>query len=111
MLQFVKGGLVEQQMKTGYMLLRMAANAPNLLIDDAKRDASACQAEQLGAAKMRAFHNRQHARMAVRFECKFEAARMANARAVRAFADELRRLCGGALFFREFTCPCGRAMV
>ena len=111
MLQFVKGGLVEQQMKTGYMLLRMAANVPHLLIDDAKRDASACQAEQLGAAKMRAFHNRQHARMAVRFERKFEAARMANALAVRAFADALCRLCGGVLFFREFTCPCGRAMV
>ena len=111
MLQFVKGGLVEQQMKTGYMLLRMAANVPHLLIDDAKRDASACQAEQLGAAKMRAFHNRQHARMAVRFERRFEAERMANALAVRASANALCRLCGGVLFFREFTCPCGRAMV
>lgn len=111
MLQFVKGGLVEQQMKTGYLLLRMAANVPHLLIDNAKRDASACQAEQLSAAKMRAFHNRQHARIAVRFERKFEAARMANARAAKAFVDGLCRLCGGALFFREFTCPCGRAMV
>ena len=35
MLQFVKGGSFEQQMKTGYMLLRMAANVPPLLIDNA----------------------------------------------------------------------------